>query len=233
VVDARDAADIAVTGIIPGAVNVSLAHSNDLASDVERGKTMAILIDILRVVHVISAILMAWPFYALVAVNQRARLGPPVGDRVDTYLENIIKNRTVPCYVFQATALVSGLALVLLRGAALDALVKNLALGLKFLLLLLIAGLLSYVRFSLQPQIDALFVRAGSPVAADVAPRIGTLRLRRKRMAATCMGAVLTISMLGMQVWGPFPLWLTILLVIAIAAFTWRAYTSITSYGWA
>ncbi len=34
------------------------------------------LISILRVVHILTAILMAWPAYALVAVNQRGRLGP-------------------------------------------------------------------------------------------------------------------------------------------------------------
>jgi hypothetical protein len=53
---------------------------------------------------------MAWPFYALVAVNQRARLGSPLGDRADTYVENIIKNRVIPCFVFQVSVGVSGLA---------------------------------------------------------------------------------------------------------------------------
>ena len=194
---------------------------------------MTALIDILKVIHIVNAILMAWPFYALVAVNQRVRLGPPLGDRTDTYIENIIKNRTIPCFVFQATALVTGLALVLLRGLGLDALVTNIALGLKFLLLLLIAGLLSYVHFNLQPQIDALFAKASSPVPAEIAPRIGDLRLRRKRVASICMFVVLTVSMLGVQVWVPFPVWLTALLTLAIAIFTWRAYTSVTPYGWA
>lgn len=193
---------------------------------------MADLIAFLRVLHIITAILMAWPFYALVAVNQRVQLGPPLGDRTDTYMENIIKNRTIPCFVFQATALVTGLALVLLRGLGLGALVTNPLLGLKFLLLLLIAGLLSYVHFSLQPQIDALFAQANSPVPADVAPRLGALRLHRKRMASICMFVVLTVSMLGVQVWAPFALWLTVLLVIAIAVFTWWAYKSVTPYGW-
>ena len=100
-------------------------------------------------------------------------------------MEIIIKNRTIPCFVFQATALVTGLALVLLPGRGLDTLVTNSALGLKFLLLLLITRLLSYVHFSLQPQIDALFTQASSPVPADVAPRLGALRLRRKRVAST------------------------------------------------
>jgi hypothetical protein len=193
---------------------------------------MGPIISILKVVHIISVILMAWPAYALVAVNQRIRLGPPLGDRTDTYMENIIKNRTIPCFVFQATAGISGLALVLLRGMGLAALLRRPVLGLKSLLLLLVVGLLSYVHFSLQPRIDTLFAQAGSPVPAELAPRIGALRLRRKRMASICMFVVLTISMLGVQVWAPFPLWLTILLVIAIAAFTWRAYQSETPYGW-
>ena len=195
---------------------------------------MPAIINILRVGHILTAILMAWPFYALVAVNQRVRLGPPLGDRTDTYMENIIKNRTIPCFVFQVTALITGLALVLLLpGRGLDALVSNLALGLKFLLLLVIAGLLSYVHLSLQPRIDALFAQAGgNPVPAEIATSIGALRLRRKRMASVCMFVVLTVSMLGVQVWTPFPLWLTVVLLMAIALFTWRAYSSVTPYGW-
>lgn len=193
---------------------------------------MVTVINILRVIHILSAILMAWPFYALVAVNQRVRLGPPLGDRTDTYMENIIKNRTIPCFVFQATVGVSGLALVLLRGMGLSALVTIPVLGLKFLLLLLIAGLLAYVHLRMQPEVDALFARAGNPVSADLAPRIGELRLMRKRMASVCMFVVLTVSMLGVQVWTPFPLWLTVALIAAIALFTWRAYSSTTPYGW-
>jgi hypothetical protein len=176
---------------------------------------------------------MAWPFYALVIVNQRARLGPPLGDRADTYMENIIKNRTIPCFVFQGTALVTGLALLLVRGLGLDALVANPVLGSKFLLLVLIGGLLTYVHTSLQPQIDALFARAGdSPILLEIASQIGALRLRRKRMASLCLFVVLTIAMLGAQVWNPFPLWLTGVLTLAIGQFAWRAYKSVTPFGW-
>ena len=194
---------------------------------------MTNLIDILKVVHIVNAILMAWPVYALVVVNQRARLGPPLGDRVDTYMENIIKNRTIPCFVFQATALVTGVALLLARRMGLDALVNNPVLGLKLLMLLAVGVLLSYVHRSLQPQIDALFAQAGNPIPADVASRIGPLRLRRKRLASVCMFVVLTETMLGMQVWVRSPLWLMALMVAAIALFTWRAYQSTTPYGWA
>ncbi|MFQ5891387.1 MAG: hypothetical protein ACE5HW_01165 [Candidatus Methanofastidiosia archaeon] len=193
---------------------------------------MSELINILKVIHILSAILMAWPFYALVVVNQRVRLGPPLGDRADTFMENIIKNRTIPCFVFQATVLITGLALVLLRGLPLDILVTNSRLGLKFLLLLFIATLLSYVHLSLQPQIDALFAQIGNSTPNDVASRIGALRLRRKLIASICLFSVLTMAMLGVQVWSAFPLWLSGALVLAIAFFTWKAYQSSMPYGW-
>jgi hypothetical protein len=195
---------------------------------------MATLIGILQVIHVINAVLMAWPFYALVAVNQRGRLGPPVGDRVDVYMENIIKNRTIPCFVFQATALISGAILVVLRGHSLGELFMNPILALKFFPLLLIGGLLAYVTISLQPRIDALFAQAGGAAASpELAKQIGPLRLRRKRLATVCLFVVLFSVMLGVQVWAPFPIWLTLLLTVAIGLFTWRAYSSVTPYGWA
>jgi hypothetical protein len=187
---------------------------------------------VFRVIHIVSAVLMAWPFYALVAVNQRIRLGPPVGDRTDTYMENIIKNRTIPCFVFQATVGISGLALVWLRGQGLDALISNPALGLKFLLLLIIAGMLSYVYFNMQPQIDALFAINGDSIPPEVVSQIGALRAQRKRFASVCLFLVLITVMLGVQVWIPFPLWLTITLTLVIALFTWRASTSEMAYGW-
>jgi len=196
---------------------------------------MDTVISILRVIHVITAVLMAWPFYALVAVNQRVRLGPPLGDRVDTFLENTIKNRVLPCYIFQATALVTGLALILLRGMGLDTLVTIPVLGLKFLLLLVIAGLLSVVTFSLQPRIDALFAKrdVSGKILEDDAAQIRALRGQRKQLSSLCMFCVLTAAMLGVRAWVAFPVWLTVVLIAAIVAFTWRAYTSEIPWGWA
>ena len=190
-------------------------------------------ISTLKVVHILTAVLMAWPFYALVAVNQRARLGPPVGDRVDTFLENTIKNRALPCFVFQATALISGLLLVVLRGFSVSYLVSNPILAAKLALLVLIAGSLSYVMFAIQPQLDSSFARlAASAAPPDVAGNIAALRLRRKRMASACLFSVLSAAMLGVQVWTPFPGYLTFILLLAIAAFVWRAYSTVIPYGW-
>jgi uncharacterized membrane protein len=191
------------------------------------------MLNILRVVHILTAILMAWPAYALVAVNQRARLGPPLGDRADLYLENVVKSRVLPCYVFQLTALVSGIALIFASGLGLDALITNWVLGAKFLLLLAISAILSVVNFNIQPRLDVLFARAnGGKIAEQDAAQIRTLRVTRKQLSTLCMFGVLTISMLGVQALAPFPLWLTAVLVLLIAAFTWRAYNSVTAYGW-
>ena len=195
---------------------------------------MEVFLSVLRVIHITSVILMVWPFYALVAVNQRARLGPPLGDRTDTYLENIIKNRTIPCYVFQISALVSGFLLVLLRGLGLSYVLVNPILAAKLGLLIVLGALLTYVHTTLQPNIDAGFQQLASGIASqDLTSQIVSLRLRRKRMASICLFCVLTAAMLGLQVWAAFPIWLIAILILAIAAFVWRAYTSVTPYGWA
>ena len=161
------------------------------------------------------------------------RLGPPLGDRADVYMENLIRSRAVPCFVFQGTALVSGLALLPLQGLGFDSLVTNAALGLKFLLLLLVVGSLSHVYLNLQPRIDALFAQAQGPVPGDLVPRIVALRIRRKQMASVCLFAVLTAAVLGVQAVRAFPLWLAVVMIVAVALFTLRAYRSTTAYGWA
>ncbi len=193
---------------------------------------------ILNIVHVVNAVLMAWPFYALVAVSQRVKLGPPIGDRVDTYMENIIKNRTIPCFVFQATAMITGLLLVLDQYNydivnSLRVFETNLNLTLKFLLLVLIAVLLSYVHLNLQPRIDDLFAQIeGNSAPTEIAKKIGVLRLQRKRLATICLFAVLTEVVLGVQAWIAFDPLFVVILVILIAAFTLRAYQSEIPYGW-
>lgn len=194
---------------------------------------MSPYVDILKVIHILSAVLMAWPFYALVAVNQRIKLGPPLGDRTDIYVENIIKNRTIPCYVFQASALISGILLMLAGGGGWQSLITFPLMGIKLGLLVVVAATLTTVFISIQPRLDALFAQGGTPpFPAEIAAEIGKLRTTRKNRATVCLFCVLTIVMFGVQVWAPFPLWLNITLILAIAAFTRRAATSEIPYGW-
>jgi len=82
---------------------------------------MDTIIAILRFIHLAGVVAMAWPLYALVTVNERGRLGPPLGDRADVYMENIIRGMAVRCYAFQITVLGSGLLLIWVRGLGLGA----------------------------------------------------------------------------------------------------------------
>ncbi|MSQ42368.1 MAG: hypothetical protein EXR65_04955 [Dehalococcoidia bacterium] len=186
----------------------------------------------LRTVHVLTAVLMAWPAYALVAVNQRARMGPPLGDRVDLYLEEMVKGRAIPCFIFQATALVTGVWLAAERGLDGSAFAENWRLMAKLVLLVFISGVLLYVYVWLQPRIDAEFAQLARGPDPAVAARIGALRLRRKRLASVCMFGVLVMVMLGMQVWTAFPACLTLAALALIALFCWRTYRTGTAFGW-
>ena len=195
---------------------------------------MDMLIAFLRFVHVLGAVFMAWPLYALITVNERGRLGPPLGDRADAYMENIIRGQAVRCYGFQLALLVSGILLVWLPGAGLGALVTNWVLGVKLLLLLILMGLLSYIHFSLQPRLDKLFAQAPGQagIRPDAAAAIPRLRARRKKIAATCLFLVLTLILLGLQVHARFATPLTGALLLASALFAWHAYRTRIPYGW-
>lgn len=194
---------------------------------------MNVWIGMVRFIHILAAVFMAWPLYALITVNERGRLGPPLGDRADHYMENIIRGMTVRCFVFQVTALVTGVILVGLRGLGWSALVTNGVLLTKLLLLFSLMGLLSYVHFSLQPRLDAFFASTPPGVmTGELARQIGALRLRRKRIAATCLFLVITLVLLGLQVYARFSLTMTALLLIAAAVFVWNAFRTRMPYGW-
>lgn len=192
-------------------------------------------IDLLRVLHIAAAMLMAWPYYGLAAVNQRVKLGPPLGDRTDRYMENILKNRTTACFVFQFTILAGGLALIWSRVHAGEHdygyYFSNWVILAKIAILLAMAGSLSVVRFKVQPQIDRLFGDYGDIGEADKT-RIMSLRVLRKKMSAVCMFMAFTAAMLGSQSYLRFPAWVTALLVALIALWSLRSYKSTTDYGW-
>lgn len=189
------------------------------------------LYDLVKFLHVITAVFMAAPLYNLIVVNERVRFGKaPL--QVDQYFESVIRGNAIRCYVYQATVLVTGVLLVVLRGS-LTALVVNPVLLMKLLILLVLMGLLSVVHFSLQPRIDGSLASAtGDAIPQPVAAAIGPLRLRRKRLAATCLFLVTTAVLLGLQVYTPFATSLTAILIAAAALFAWRVYRTPISYGW-
>lgn len=69
-------------------------------------------------------------------------------------------------------------------------------------------------------------------MAEELLTQLAPLRARRKRVAAVCMFLVLSLVLFGVEVQRPLPLWLNVVVLVAIAAFTWRTYRSTTPYGW-
>lgn len=187
--------------------------------------------DVMKFLHVLTVVFMAAPLYNLIVVNERARFGK-AHIQVDRYFESLIRGNATRCYVFQITALVTGVLLVGL-GGSLVSLVTNWVLLAKLILLLALTGLLSVVTFSLQPRIDSLLAQAqGEVIPQEIGGQIGPLRLQRKRLATLCLFLVITAVLLGLQVFSPFALPLTGLLLLLAALFAWRVYRTPIPYGW-
>lgn len=189
------------------------------------------LYDLLKAVHIVSVVFMAAPLYNLIVVNERVRFGK-AHLQVDQYFENLIRGNSARCYVFQGTALVSGLLLTTLMRSFAFVFADSILLA-KLVLLFTLMGLLSVVHFAIQPAIDRQLAQAeGDAIPQSIAARIAPLRLRRKRLAATCLFLMLTTVLLGLQVTARFAAPTTALLILLAAIFAWRVYRSPVRYGW-
>ncbi len=185
-----------------------------------------------KFLHILTVVFMAAPLYNLIVVNERLRFGK-APYAVDRYFENLIKTNAIRCFVFQATAFVTGILLIPLSGQPLSVLFTNRVLLAKFLLLIVLSILLSYVHFSVQPRIEAQLGQVqGSEIPGEILQRIGPLRLRRKKLAGFCLFFLITLVLLGLQVFTPFDPLLTGVLLLLAALFSWRVYKTPIRYGW-
>ena len=192
---------------------------------------MTAAIGIVTFLHIISAIFMAWPLYALITVNERPKVGATLGDKVDDFMEAIIKKQAGRCYIFQITALITGLYLWSYGNYGLTLSVPNLLMLGKLLGLFILMGLLSYVVFVIQPRIDSLFeeLKKGS-TKEDTVSKINSLRLKRKKFAATCLFVLLTIIIFAVQIKEPLSLLINAILIVLAALFSYRVYKSNIPY---
>ena len=188
--------------------------------------------NVIKFLHILAVVFMAAPLYNLIVVHERRRIGkaPFV---VDRYFENIIKGAAIRCYVYQLTALLTGILLLPLAGFAWSDLIENPILLGKFLLLLLLTALLSVVHFRIQPAIESLLAEVqGNEIPEGIAKQIAPIRLRRTRLATACLFIVITIVLLGLQVTSRFGLPVTGILILLAALFCLRVYRTSVRFGW-
>lgn len=188
--------------------------------------------DAVKFLHILAVVFMSAPLYNLIVVNERVLFGK-APFAVDRYFENIIKGAASRCYVYQLTALATGLVLLPLGGFGWISLLENEILLAKLILLLVLMVLLSVVHLRIQPGIEKLLSQvSGDEIPQEIAERIKPLRVSRKRLAAFCLFLVITTVLLGLQVITRFGLPLTALLIVLAALFSWRVYSTPIRFGW-
>jgi hypothetical protein len=182
----------------------------------------------------LSTLLMAAPFYMLVIVNERARFGAPLGYFTDRYMENIIRNNAVRCFIFQGTMLASGLWLTYITRGSFIPLFTEPTLMVKWVALVILASLLSHIHFSVQPRIERLMeqVKPDAPVPQGLAPQLAALRSRRKKLSGICLFLVLTALIMGLRATFFYNFYLAIGLIAIAAVYAWRVYRKPVPLGW-
>jgi hypothetical protein len=195
---------------------------------------MSDLYNLLKFWHIMSFVFMSIPLFNLIVVNERAAMGGSFAYEIDRYMENIIRRGATRCYVFQSSVLISGICLLAFGSMGIEALWRNQVILAKFMLLILLMGLLTYVHLGLQPKIEALMaeIRPGEPAPQDFSSRLKPYRARRKRLAEVCLFLVIVIIVLGMQVYTRFPASWTAGLIILAALFSRHAGRSLIRFGW-
>lgn len=195
---------------------------------------MNIFYDLLKFLHIMSFVFMSVPLFNLIVVNERAAFSSFFNYPVDRYMENIIKHGAYRCFVFQSTVFLTGVLLLVFGPLGIKTLWSNWIIIVKTILLFTLMGLLSYVHFKLQPKIEKLLANLGpdAPPPDSLLFNLKTHRTRRKRMATFCLFIVITIIILGLQVYSTFSPVLTLGLIGLAGLFAWKANKTLIRFGW-
>lgn len=190
--------------------------------------------DALKVLHVVTVVFMSVPLFNLIVVNERAAMDASFNYATDRFFENIIGHGARRCFVFQVTVAITGLLLLIYGPFGISALWTNWVVLTKVLLLIVLTAILSYVHTRLQPKIESLMAPAkpDAPPPEGLTAQLKPYRALRKKLAALCLFFVLTLVVLGLQVYTSFHPALTAGLIALAALFAWRAFRSPLHFGW-
>lgn len=195
---------------------------------------MLIFYDALKFLHIMSFVFMSVPLFNLIVVNERAQLGTSFNYYVDRYMESIIKHGAIRCFVFQATVLLTGILLLFYGPLGITSVWGNWVLLIKTFMLFTLTGLLSYVHWGVQPKIERLLanVTPETTMGEELLSQLKSYRILRKRLATFCLFLVISVIILGLQVYAEFDPALTIVLIALAALFSWRANKTLVRLGW-
>jgi hypothetical protein len=178
-------------------------------------------------IHILTIVGMGAPLYNLIVVNERAKMGKVKAD-VDRYMEKIISTNSIRCYVFQFTALITGLSLLYLHDPPIS--FFEIWILAKFLLLLALVVSLSFVHFRIQPKISNLLKQVeGDSIPEDISGKIRPLRALRKKLASVCLFLVGTVILIAIGRETPIIIYL---LIPIVAIFSWLVYKRGAPLGW-
>lgn len=185
------------------------------------------LFSVFLFIHILTIVGMGAPLYNLIIVNERARIGKVKAD-VDRYMEKLITTNSIRCYVFQFTALITGLSLLYLADPPIS--FFEIWILAKFLLLLSLIATLSFVHFMIQPKINNLLKQVErDSIPEDILGKIKPLRALRKKLATVCLFSVGTIILIAIAHETPIVVYL---LIPVVAIFSWLVYKRGVPLGW-
>jgi hypothetical protein len=190
--------------------------------------------DIILFLLVMSFVFMSVPLFNLIVVNERALLGVKFNYYADRYMENIIQHGASRCFVFQTSVFVTGILLLIFGDLGIEELWSSWIIIAKVILLFALMAMLSFVHLRLQPKIEELMsiVNPDSEIPDDFISKLKPFRVLRKKMATVCLFLVVTIIILGMQVYSTYNPLVTIILIGCAGIFTLRVNKSLIKFGW-
>lgn len=190
--------------------------------------------NIVLFLHVMSFVFMSVPLFNLIVVNERVLLGTNFNYYADRYMENIIGHGASRCFVFQTTVFVTGILLLIIGGLGIEELWSSWVIIAKVILLFTLMLMLSFIHFRLQPKIEEQMstLKPDSEIPEGLAARLKPFRVLRKQMATVCLFLVITIIILGMQVYSTFGLTVNIILIVLAGLFSLHVSKSLIRFGW-
>ena len=190
--------------------------------------------DIILFLHVMSFVFMSVPLFNLIVVNERALLEVKFNYYTDRYMENIIRHGASRCFVFQTSVFVTGILLLIFGDLGIEELWSSWIIIAKVILLFALMAMLSFVHLRLQPKIEELMstVDPESEIADDFVSKLKPFRVLRKKMATVCLFLVVTIIILGLQVYSTYSPLVTIILIGCAGIFALRVNKSLIKFGW-